>query len=315
MSTAQITVIVPVYNEENNLEPLYKRLSDVLQLLNVTYNILFIDDGSTDNSKQTILALSSKDKNVQYINLSRNFGHQIAVSAGLRYVDAECIVIIDADLQDPPELITKLYETYTKGYDVVYAKRQKRKGESFLKKMTAKIYYRLLKRIVKFEIPLDAGDFRLISKRVVNEINKMPEKSKYLRGQIAWIGFKQTNVYYERNSRNDGKSGYSYNKMFRLALDGITGFSNKPLTFVSRLGLLISIVSFCTIFYAIFSHFVLKHTIDGWTSLIISVSFLGGIQLLSIGIIGEYISRINKNTIDRPLFVVESSNIILTKDN
>jgi dolichol-phosphate mannosyltransferase len=218
-------------------------------------------------------------------------------------------VILDSDLQDPPELIPELYSKFKEGNDVVYAKRQKRKGESFIKIITAKLYYRLLRQLVSFDIPLDAGDFRLLSKRVVLEINKMPERNKFLRGQIAWLGFKQTHVLYERESRKGGKSSYSYAKMFRLAFDGITGFSDKPLLLVSRLGFLISFFSFLIILYAIFSHFILKETITGWTSLIISAAFIGGIQLLSIGVIGQYISRINTNVKNRPLYIVQSSNI------
>jgi dolichol-phosphate mannosyltransferase len=256
-----------------------------------------------------IISCAEKNPKVFYINLSRNFGHQIALSAGLNHSNAQCAVILDSDLQDPPELIPELYSKFKEGNDVVYAKRQKRKGESFIKIITAKLYYRLLRQLVSFDIPLDAGDFRLLSRRVVLEINKMPERNKFLRGQIAWLGFKQTHVLYERESRKGGKSSYSYAKMFRLAFDGITGFSDKPLLLVSRLGFLISFFSFLIILYAIFSHFILKETITGWTSLIISAAFIGGIQLLSIGVIGQYISRINTNVNNRPLYVVQSSNI------
>lgn len=309
MQENQISIIVPVYNESGNLEVFYDRLEKSISEITQSYQIIFVNDGSTDDSLLKIIELSIKNKNVFYINLSRNFGHQIAVSAGLEYSDAKCTVIIDSDLQDPPELITKLYEKYKEGFDVVYAKRKKRKGESFLKRITAKVYYRLLKKIVSFEIPLDAGDFRLLSKKVVDAINKMPEQNKFLRAQIAWLGFKQTFVLFDRDSRNQGKSGYTYGKMIRLAFDGITGFSDKPLLFVSRLGFIISCFSFLVIIYAIFSHYVLEQTITGWTSLIISAAFIGGIQLLSIGVIGEYISRINVNVKRRPLFIVDSTNI------
>ncbi|MUU79655.1 glycosyltransferase family 2 protein [Winogradskyella endarachnes] len=309
MQDNEISIIIPVYNESNNIPVLYKRLKETLSAITEHYEILFINDGSKDNSMQIIHQLSEGDHRVIYIGFSRNFGHQVAVSAGLEHCNANCTVIIDADLQDPPELISELYAKYKKGYDVVYAKREKREGETFLKKITAKLYYRLLKKIVSFEIPLDAGDFRLVSRKVVKAINRMPEQNKFLRGQIAWLGFKQSYVMYNRESRQHGKSGYSYSKMFRLAFDGITGFSDKPLLFVSRLGFIISIFSFLLIIFAIFSHFVLKQTITGWTSLIISASFIGGIQLLSIGVIGEYISRINVNVKNRPLYIVDSTNI------
>lgn len=309
MTKHLISVIVPVYNEAENLQELYDRLKKVLETITKKYQIIFVNDGSKDDSLSEILDLTKKSSNVYYINLSRNFGHQIAVSAGLEYCISDCTIIIDADLQDPPELIKDLYSKYSEGYDVVYAKRKKREGESFLKKLTAKLYYRLLKRWVSFDIPLDAGDYRLISNKVVKAINKMPEKNKFLRAQIAWLGFKQTHVYFDREVRKHGKSAYSYSKMFRLAIDGITSFSDKPLLFVSRLGLVISIFSFLLILYAIFSHYVLKITITGWTSLLISTAFIGGIQLLSIGVIGEYIGRINSNVKNRPLYILESTNI------
>lgn len=309
-----ISVIVPIYNEGENLSKLYDRLKITLKSISEKHQIIFVNDGSKDDSLIKILSIAEEDSKVFYLNLSRNFGHQIAVSAGLEYCDAECTVIIDADLQDPPELIEQLYKKHKEGYDVVYAKRKKREGESFLKKLTAKFYYRLLKRWVSFDIPLDAGDFRLISRKVVGAINKMPEQNKFLRAQIAWLGFKQTHVLFDRETRKHGKSGYSYGKMLRLAFDGITGFSDKPLLFVSRLGFLISIFSFLLIIYAVFSHYILKVTITGWTSLLISTAFIGGIQLLSIGVIGEYISRINSNVKGRPLYILDSTNIPSEED-
>ena len=309
MQENDIAIIIPVYNEEGNLQALYGRVKKTISSISENYQIIFINDGSTDDSLPKILAFAEENQKVFYINLSRNFGHQIAVSAGLEYCNAKCTVIIDSDLQDPPELIAELYAKHKEGFDVVYAKRRKRDGESFLKKFTAKLYYRTLRRLVPFDIPLDAGDFRLLTKKVVNSINKMPEQNKFLRGQIAWLGFKQSYVLFDRETRKHGKSGYTYSKMFRLAFDGITSFSDKPLLFVSRLGFIISIFSFLVIIYAIFSHYVLKETITGWTSLIISAAFIGGIQLLSIGVIGEYISRINVNVKKRPLYIIDSANI------
>lgn len=309
MQENEISIIIPVFNESENIQVLYDRLKRMLSTITDNYEILFVNDGSTDSSLSKILGITQIDQNVFYINFSRNFGHQIAVSAGLEHCNAKCTVIIDSDLQDPPELIPQLFAKFKKGYDVVYAKRQRREGETYFKKFTAKLYYRLLKKLVSFEIPLDAGDYRLISKKVVNAINMMPEQNKFLRGQIAWLGFRQTYVLYDRDSRRHGKSAYTYSKMLRLAFDGITGFSDKPLLFVSRLGFLISIFSFLLIIYAIFSHYALKQTITGWTSLMISAAFIGGIQLLSIGVIGEYISRINTNVKHRPLYIVDSSNL------
>ncbi|NNL82223.1 MAG: glycosyltransferase family 2 protein [Winogradskyella sp.] len=311
MTNKDLSVIIPVFNESSNLDELYQRLTDTLKSITDSYEIIFINDGSTDNSASKILEFAELNEKIFYINFSRNFGHQVAVSAGLKHCKSKCTVIIDSDLQDPPELIKSLYATYKKGYDVVYAKRDGRKGESALKKLTAKLFYRILNKLTKVDIPVDTGDFRLIDQKVVNVLNKMKEQDKFLRGQIAWIGLKQTHVLFQRESRKGGTSSYSYSKMFKLAFDGITGFSDKPLLFVSRLGFIISFFSFLVILFAIFSHFILKQTITGWTSLIISVMFIGGIQLISIGIIGEYISRINNNVKERPLYVIASTNLKL----
>ncbi|MCC1484091.1 glycosyltransferase family 2 protein [Winogradskyella immobilis] len=313
IKTKDISVIIPIYNESTNIEELYNRLKNTLSKIVKHYELIFVNDGSKDDSLLKLIDLSQQDSNVFYVNLTRNFGHQIAVSAGLNYCNAETVVIIDADLQDPPELISELYAEHQKGFDVVYAKRRKRKGETLFKRITAKLYYRILKRMVPFEIPLDTGDFRLISKKVVKALQHMPEQNKFLRGQIAWLGFKQSYVLFDRASRKKGKSAYTYSKMFRLAIDGITGFSDKPLLWVSRLGFLISFFAFLLIIMAVISHFILERTITGWTSLIISAAFLGGIQLLSIGVIGEYISRINRNTINRPLYMIETTNVKLDK--
>jgi len=304
-----ISIVVPVYNEEKSLPELYKRLHDEICTITKKYEMIFVNDGSNDQSLAELKELSKTDSRVYYINFSRNFGHQIAVTAGLEFCKGNCVVIIDSDLQDPPELISQLYREYKKGFDVVYAKRKEREGETLLKKVTAKWFYRVLEKMTSFEIPLDAGDFRLLDRRVVNALKSMTEQNKFLRGQIAWLGFKQTHVLYDRDSRKHGKTAYTYSKMFKLAFDAITSFSDKPLLFVSRMGLAISVLSFFVILYAIFAHFILKQTITGWTSLIISFMFIGGIQLLSVGIIGEYISRINTNVKDRPLYVIEETNL------
>ncbi|WP_111684347.1 glycosyltransferase family 2 protein [Winogradskyella tangerina] len=314
MKKSDISVVIPIYNEQDSLLELYERLTKSLSNFTDNYDIIFVNDGSSDNSLEIMLGLSEKDKHVYYINFSRNFGHQIALSAGLEYCHSETTVLMDGDLQDPPELIEKLYSKYKEGFDVVYAKRQKREGETWVKKFTAKVFYRLFKRMIPFEIPLDTGDFRLISQKVVKSLNKMTERSKFLRGQIAWLGFNHAEVLFDREPRKHGEIKYSYSKLTKLALDGITGFSDKPLIMVSRLGFIISIFSFLVIIYAIFSHFVLKHSITGWTSLIISSAFIGGIQLLSIGVIGEYINRINNNTRERPLFIVKDTNIKSDED-
>jgi len=308
-STIDISVIVPIYNEEKIIKELYKRLNNTVLSISENYELIFVNDGSSDNSLLELVKLMEKDSRVYFINFSRNFGHQIAVTAGIDNCRGEAVVIIDGDLQDPPELITKMYEKYKEGYEVVYAKRESRKGESIFKKITAKAFYRILNGITNINIPLDTGDFRLIDKKIVHYLKQMPEQNKFLRGQIAWLGFRQTEVLFKRDKRMHGKTGYSLGKMMHFAIDGITSFSNKPLQIVSKLGFFISFMSFLIILYAVYSHFILDRTITGWTSLIISSMFIGGVQLLSIGIIGEYISRINNNILNRPTYIIDSSNI------
>lgn len=304
-----ISVIIPIYNEEAIIEELYDRLQKSVSAISENYELIFINDGSKDASLLKLMRLSEVDPRVFYINFSRNFGHQIAVTAGLDASNGQAVVIIDGDLQDPPELIPEMYNKYKEGYEVVYAKRRERKGESIFKKITAKMFYQVLKQITSIDIPLDTGDFRLIDHKVVYYLRQMPEQNKFLRGQIAWLGFKQTSVLFDRDMRKHGKTGYPFSKMLKFAMDGITSFSDKPLQLVTKLGFAISLVSFIIILYAIYSHFIINRTISGWTSLIISTMFIGGVQLISIGIIGEYISRINKNVIKRPMYIVEKSNL------
>lgn len=305
----EISVVVPVFNEEKGLEELFRRLASSVSSLSGNYELLFVDDGSRDSTFEKLSGLARNDKRVRFIRLSRNFGHQVAVTAGLDHCRGEAVVIIDGDLQDPPEIIPELYRKYKEGYKVVYARRIVRKGESYFKKVTARLFYRLLSHITSIEIPLDTGDFRLIDREVVNQLKKMPEKDKYLRGQIAWIGFRQTFVDFERDARKYGTTGYPLRKMIRFAIDGITAFSDFPLKLATMLGFIVSIIAVIIIIYALYSYFILERTITGWTLLIVSTMFIGGIQLITIGIIGEYVSRINHNVRNRPLYIVEETNI------
>lgn len=304
-----LSVIIPIYNEENNIPLLYKRLLSVIQDLGVSYEFVFINDGSADQSLVLLKQLAEQNKNVRYISFSRNFGHQIAVSAGLDNCTGDAIVIIDADLQDPPELIKPMYARLKEGFEVVYAKRRARKGESFLKKFTARMFYRTLKKITSINIPVDTGDFRIMARPIVEVLKQMPEQQKFLRGQISWAGFRQTYIEYDRDERHAGKTGYTYKKMIRFALDGITSFSNVPLKAVSFFGFVVSIIAFLMTIYALYARFISKDYVPGWTSLILSILFIGGIQLIGIGIIGEYISRISSNVRNRPLYIVQDTNI------
>jgi dolichol-phosphate mannosyltransferase len=304
----EITIIIPIHNEEQIIPELYNRLQNTVSQISKNYELIFVNDGSKDHSLLELIKLSEQDLRVFYINFSRNFGHQIAVTAGLDASNGKAVVIIDGDLQDPPELITDLFKKYREGYDVVYAKRKERRGESAFKKVTAKLFYRILKRITAIDIPLDTGDYRLIDRKVVNYLNQMPEQNKFLRGQIAWLGFKQAEVLFNRNKRKYGKTGYSLGKMLRFAMDGITSFSDKPLQLAIKLGFIMSFIAFIISLYAIYSHYMLDRTVTGWTSLIISSMVIGGVQLMSTGLIGEYISRINKNVLKRPLYIIEKTN-------
>lgn len=304
-----LSIIVPVFNEEKSIQLMHNRLVNAIGSITANFEIIFVNDGSKDNSFFELVRLSKVDSRVRYINFSRNFGHQIAVTAGLDHSKGSAVVIIDGDLQDPPEVIPEMYAKHKEGFEVVYGQRIKRKGEGLLKKITAKYFYRILKKITNVEIPVDTGDFRLIDRKIVKNLKNMPEQNKFLRGQIAWLGYRQTSVFFERDERKFGETGYPFSKMLKFALDGITGFSDVPLQFVTKTGVFISLFSFLIIIYAVFSHFVLEQTITGWTSLIISSMFIGGVQLISVGIIGEYISRINKNVQNRPLYIIDETNI------
>ncbi|RZK44935.1 MAG: glycosyltransferase [Hymenobacter sp.] len=304
-----LSIVVPLYNEEANVEALYQRLKAVVGAMGVSYELIFINDGSRDRTLALARELSQRDAHVRYIDLSRNFGHQIAVSAGLDHTRGEAVVIIDADLQDPPELITQLYAKLKTGYEVVYAKRLSRPGENVAKLATAKLFYRMLAAITHISIPVDTGDFRIISRKVVEALKRMPEQNKFLRGQISWIGFRQTYVEYDRAQRAAGETGYTYSKMIRLALDGITAFSDFPLKIASLSGFFVSGVAFLIMLYTLYSRFISHEYQPGWASLMISILFLGGVQLIAIGIIGEYIGRLSTNVRQRPLYLIADTNI------
>lgn len=304
-----LSIVVPIYNEYGNIPELSGRLHQVLEELGMPWELIWVDDASRDDSLSQLRALSDKDPRHRYISFSRNFGHQVAVSAGLDHASGDAVVIMDGDLQDPPELIPKLYEQWKRGYEVVYAQRVSRDGESYFKKASAFFFYRILKSMTRIPIPLDTGDFRLIDRKVVEALRLMPERRKFLRGQIAWTGYRSVAVPYKRDPRFQGKTNYSLGKMFRLAWDGISGFSAVPLKLVSVFGLMVALVAFALILYALWSHFVWGETVRGWTSLITVVLFLGGVQLLSIGIIGEYISRMDENIRQRPLYLLKESRL------
>ncbi len=313
-SDVLISVVVPIFNEEMNVRKLYKRIEETMNLVENPYEIIFVNDGSRDASMPIILSIAEENSSVKFIDLSRNFGHQIAITAGIEHAVGDYIVIMDGDGQDPPELIPSLYEKACEGFEVVYAKRKSRQGETWLKKFTAKLFYRLLSKMTKVEIPLDTGDFRLIHRKIQRVLKHMPEQDKYLRGQIAWIGFNSTFVEYDREERMGGETKFSYSKMLKFAMDGVLSFSSWPLKLATILGFSVSLVAFGMILYSVYQKFF-GYTIQGWTSLQISILFLGGVQLIGMGMLGEYISRMSENVKNRPTYVVKQSNIQALENN
>ncbi|MBP6659661.1 MAG: glycosyltransferase family 2 protein [Chitinophagales bacterium] len=304
----EISVVIPIFNEEANIHLLHERLVNAVTAVTNDYELIFVNDGSKDKSLPIIKELSAKFSQVKFIDFSKNFGHQIAVFAGLEHAQGNTIVIIDADLQDPPELIKDLYTKLQQGYDVVFAQREQRVGESWHKLLTAKLYYRVLNRLSEVEIPLDTGDFRIITKKVKDIIVSMPEHNKFLRGQIAWTGFNQTSILYKREERHAGNTNYPYSKMLKFAFDGITSFSNIPLRLATYLGFMVSFVAFLVIVYTLYQKYFKHDVVQGWSSLMISILFIGGVQLICLGIIGEYLGRIMDNVKKRPLYIVKDSN-------
>ena len=300
-----LSIIVPCFNEEEVIAETFERLLRIaFEVKNLDTEIIFVDDGSNDLTPVILQKLVDKENFVKAIFLSRNFGHQIAVTAGIDASRGDAVVIIDADLQDPPEVIHNMILEWQKGYDVVYGKRIDRKGESIFKKFTAKMFYRILNILSDVHIPLDTGDFRLISKNVVMSLKQMPEKDRFLRGMISWIGFRQTAVHYHRAKRFAGRSKYPLRKMLRFAADGILSFSTKPLQISIGLGIFSSFLSLIVICYALFLRIFTNIWVEGWTAIMIAVLFIGGIQLLCIGILGNYVGRIYSESKNRPLYFV-----------
>ncbi|HKR04884.1 MAG TPA: glycosyltransferase family 2 protein [Bacteroidia bacterium] len=307
MEKIDISIVVPLYNESASLPHLIERLEKLrTKLPGLSIEIIFVDDGSKDNTGEIIQQLALSQLHYQAILLSRNYGHQLALTCGLAQVRAtQAVMVIDGDLQDPPELLTSFYEYYKQGSDVVYAVRQKRK-ESFFKKTAYYFFYRILKSISYVDIPLDSGDFCLMSRRVVDVLNQMPEESRYLRGMRSWIGFKQTGVEYEREERIAGSSSYSLKDLIRLAYNGIFNFSEFPIKFIKRLGYAAICASFIYFVYSLIMKFVYQNVPQGFTALLFTFILFSGIQFLSLGIIGEYILRIFFQVKNRPLYIVKN---------
>ena len=301
-----LSVVVPCFNEETNILELHRRLTNSCKdVVGNKYEIFLINDGSTDGTINTMHTLSDKDWHVVTVNLSRNFGHQLALTAGLRLARGKRVLIIDADLQDPPELLGEMMRLADAGADVVYGQRRHREGESTFKTATAKIFYRLLHRLTDVDIPKDTGDFRLMTDRAVQIFNEMPEQYRFVRGMISWIGLNQVPLLYDRERRFAGTTKYPVIKMVRFAIDAITGFSMMPLRFASVVGLVMGFMSFVMIGYTL-GGWLFGHTVEGWTSLTTIVLLVSSVQLLVLGVLGEYLGRLYMQSKQRPLFVLQS---------
>lgn len=304
----KISVVIPMYYEEEVVDICYKRVVNNLKKLSDKYNyeIIFINDGSKDATLEILKKISDNDKNVKIISFSRNFGHQAAVTAGIRNVTGDAIIIMDADLQDPPELFEGMIEKWEEGYEVVYGKRKTREGESIFKLLTARMFYNTLNKLSEIEIPKDTGDFRLVDRKVIDVIATLPEHNKFLRGLFSWVGFNQYAYEYNRVNRVAGKTKYPFKKMFKLATDGILSFSAKPLKIVGAIGIFSVIVSIIILIYSIVSYmFKLNSLTPGWTSIMCTMTFIGGIILISLWMIGEYIARIYEESLGRPEYIID----------
>lgn len=298
----KISVIVPIYNEEGNIKTLYERIKTTFQKITSSYEVIFIDDGSYDNSLNILRPICKKDNHIKIISFSRNFGHMPAITAGLVHSKGEKVVVMDADLQDPPHIIEKMYKKSLQGYDVVYGVKRKRK-ENFVRRFLFKTFYKLFDKISFLKMPIDAGTFSILDRKIVNIIIDLPEKNKYFSGLRAWTGFKQTGVIYERSKRYTGNEA-SFSRLFKLAMDGIVSFSFVPLRIASILGFVFSGFAFVLIVILFILKFFINLGIMGWTSTISSILFMGGVQLITLGIIGEYLARIYDEVKKRPEYLV-----------
>jgi len=301
------SIVVPVFNELENIPELYRRLRATLDSVGETWELVLVDDGSTDGSTERIRELAAKDKRVRPVIFARNFGHQVAITAGWDYARGDAVVIMDADLQDPPEVIPDLIARWREGYEVVYAVRAEREGESWFKKATASLFYRLIYRITDVKIPLDSGDFRLLDRKVVEVLKTMRERHRFPRGMAAWVGFRQIGVAYKRAVRYSGETKYPFKKMFRLALNAITGFSYFPLQLATYFGFLSAGISIIAIPVVIVMRLTGSQAFLGQASTLIAVLFLGGVQLISLGVLGEYIGRLYDEAKGRPLYIVREA--------
>jgi polyisoprenyl-phosphate glycosyltransferase len=302
------SIIAPCFNEEGVLHELRRRITEVMDQTGETWELVLVNDGSRDRTPELMRELRVQDERIKVVDFARNFGHQIAVTAGLDFARGDAIIIIDADLQDPPELILQMIEKWKQGFEVVYAVRTKRQGETWFKEFTAKLFYRIIYRITDVKIPLDTGDFRLMDRKVVEAIKQMRERHRFIRGMTSWVGFKQTGVEYERQVRYAGETHYPFRKMLKFAIDAITSFSYAPLQLATYLGFIVATISGLFVVFVIFARlFMEDHPFLGQATTLVVVLFLGGVQLITLGIIGEYLGRIYDEVKGRPLYLVRQA--------
>ncbi len=307
MVDIRFSVVAPCYNEEGNLPELYRRVKEVMDQTDEPWELVLINDGSADRTAEIMHELHVQDDRVHFIDFARNFGHQIAVTAGVDYAQGDAVVMIDSDLQDPPELVLEMIQKWREGYKVVYAVREERKGESWFKLFTAKLFYRLIYRITDVDIPLDTGDFRLMDRKVVDAMKQMKERHRFIRGMTSWVGFNQTGVYYTREERFAGETKYPLRKMVKFASDAITGFSFFPLQLATYLGFIIAAFSGLGVIGVVIARLFGNQAFFGQATTLVMVLFLGGVQLISLGIIGEYLGRIYDEVKGRPMYVVNEA--------
>ena len=304
-----VTILVPAYNEQEVLHMLYERLKNIMDnLSSYRFEILLVNDGSKDNTLAVMKELRSMDNRICYLNLSRNFGKETAMIAGLDYAKGDCVIIIDADLQDPPELIPDMLKLWEEGYDDVYAKRKSRKGESFLKKFTSKMYYKMLQSVTNIEIQKDTGDFRLLDRRCVEALKSIRESQRYTKGLFSWIGYNKKEILFDRDPRAAGKTKWNYGKLINLSIDGLTSFTTTPLRFSAVMGILVSLAGFIYMLAIIIKTIIYGIDVPGYSSTMVVILFLGGIQLIFLGVIGEYLGRTFNESKRRPIYFVERYN-------
>lgn len=301
------SVVIPLYNEELIIHESYRRLKDVMDSTKENYEIIFINDGSADSTRDKVEIICKEDEKIKLVNFSRNFGHQAAITAGMDVAKGKAIVVIDADLQDPPEIILKMIEKWKEGYEVVYAKRAKREGEAFLKKFTATMFYRLLKNITSIDIPVDTGDFRLIDRKVCDALMALPEKNRYVRGLVSWVGYKQTAVEFVRQERFAGETKYPLKNMIKLAFDGITSFSYKPLTIASYFGGITFFIGIIGLMAEVIKSTINNTSILSLGTILSTMLIMFGLMFFNIGIMGQYIGRIFDESKNRPMYIIDST--------